>query len=158
VRKIAIRFIENSLMFYATLLLIVIGFVLIAGFNGLYGQDAHEYLRYSKALHEFFVSGKNPGDYFWSIIYPLLGAGLSFILPEIFSMQIISIISLIISCILLEKILILLYQEQRILVRIYVLLFFFFSPYILRASIVAMSDMLSLVFILAAFYFFYKHL
>jgi hypothetical protein len=155
--KKATILIQSNLLFYALLFFIPLAFVLITGFNGLYGQDAHEYFRYSKALHEFFVSGKNPGDYFWPVLFPLAGALLSFVFSAIFSLQLTSILSFVISIYLLEKILNILYLKSRLEIRTYLVLLFFLSPYLLRASMVVMSDMLSLMFVLAAFYFFYKH-
>jgi hypothetical protein len=47
-------------------------------FHGFYGQDAHEYLRYARALMGWLGGGPPPGDYFWSPNYPLLGALLGF--------------------------------------------------------------------------------
>ena len=54
---------------------------LLAGFNGLYGQDSFEYLRYSRALHHYLSAGVLPGPFHWPLFYPLSGALLSFILP-----------------------------------------------------------------------------
>ena len=33
-------------------------------FDGFYGQDSYEYLRYTDALTNYYTSGENPGDYF----------------------------------------------------------------------------------------------
>ena len=50
------------LYFVPILILITLRYVL--NFDGLYGQDAYEYLRYSKEIHTFLLTGSNPGDYF----------------------------------------------------------------------------------------------
>lgn len=51
---------------------------LILDFDGLYGQDSYEYLRYTKALHFYFKTGIPPGDYFWPLFYPIIGSIFSF--------------------------------------------------------------------------------
>ncbi|MCB9232650.1 MAG: hypothetical protein H6581_13350 [Bacteroidia bacterium] len=58
------------LLAFGVLLLVKLG----AGFNGLYGQDPFEYLRYSERLGAFLRTGIHPGDYNWPVLYPLLGA------------------------------------------------------------------------------------
>ena len=83
----------------AWVVVVLLFFVIIRfglGFNGLYGQDAHEYLRFGKALHQFFLTGANPGDYIWPVNFPLYGALLSLLLSSVnFSMQILSVFSFI---------------------------------------------------------------
>ena len=37
------------------------------GFDGAFGQDPYEYLRYTDALKNWMVNGTHPGDYFWPI-------------------------------------------------------------------------------------------
>ena len=63
---------EVSLIVFVLLFFVIVRFGL--GFNGLYGQDAHEYLRFGKALYQFFLTGTNPGDYIWPVNFPLYGA------------------------------------------------------------------------------------
>jgi hypothetical protein len=147
----------KELKWYGLFFIAVLSFLWITGFNGLYGQDSYEYLRYTRCLNEFFKSGTDPGDYFWPILYPLSGAVLSFAIPLPFALQIISILALLLASIYLEKLIILIFQAEKIWVRLYVFLFFLLSPYMLRASLVVMSDSLSIFFVVAAWYYFEKY-
>jgi hypothetical protein len=64
---------------------------------------------------------------------------------------------LIFSAIYLDKLLILLFNTEKKLVRIFVFLFFLLSPYMLRGSMLIMSDSLSTFCIVAAWYYFEKY-
>lgn len=84
-------------------------------FDGLYGQDVYEYLRYTEALKTFLVTGKSPEDYFWGIYYPVFGSILGFIIPNIaMSLQLISVVSLVVTSIYLDKIIRLIYKENAL--------------------------------------------
>ena len=145
-------------LLYLVILLFVLLFILSTGFNGLYGQDGHEYLRYTERLIHFFKTGQNPGDYFWPLYYPLLGALFSVLFNPIFSLQLISVFSMILSFFYLERILLLLFSDEPNIIRKYLILFFVLCPFVLRASVVVMSDMLCLFFIVASVYHFLKYL
>lgn len=120
-------------------------------FDGLYGQDAYEYLRYTEALKTFLENRTPPGDYFWGVYYPILGSLLSFILPSsALSLQLISIGSLLISGLYLKKIVQLVYKQKN--GTLIPLLFFMLSPIVLVHSILAMSDMLACCLIVLAVY------
>ncbi|HWY98868.1 MAG TPA: hypothetical protein VNY36_07280 [Bacteroidia bacterium] len=147
----------KELKWYGLFFIAVLGFLWIIGFNGLYGQDSYEYLRYTKCLNEFFKSGTNPGDYFWPVLYPLIGSVLSFAIPLPFALQLISTLSLLFAAIYLEKIILLIFRVEKIWVRLHVFLFFLLSPYMLRASLVVMSDSLSIFFVVAAWYYFEEY-
>lgn len=45
-----------------------------AGFDGLYGQDAYEYARYAAALKDWWGAGGDPGWHYWTPGYATLGA------------------------------------------------------------------------------------
>ena len=64
----------------------------ILNFNGLYGQDAHEYYRYSLALANFLTGGPDTEPFFWPVLYPAIGAILSIVFPNILSLQILSLL------------------------------------------------------------------
>jgi hypothetical protein len=114
------------------------------GFDGLYGQDGYEYLRYANALKKFMTDGIDPGDYFWPIWYPLTGALLSFIVQDVaFSLQLVSCISLAIVFIFSNKIIGLIFPKSRS-PRVFVFLLIVLSPFILRFSFLVMADMLTL--------------
>ncbi|MEN2989483.1 hypothetical protein WG926_14300 [Tistrella sp. BH-R2-4] len=46
----------------------------IWGFDGLYGQDAHEYARFAGALQDWIAQGVPPGWHAWPVGFTLLGA------------------------------------------------------------------------------------
>ncbi|MCW8823527.1 MAG: hypothetical protein OQK63_05540, partial [Ignavibacteriaceae bacterium] len=63
-------------------------------FNGLYGQDSHEYYRYSKDIIKFLTGGPLPANFHWPVLYPLFGAILSFVIPDpLLCLQLISFVS-----------------------------------------------------------------
>ncbi len=155
-RKKVQYLLENSGLFFGLLALLLFLFTVFASFNGLYGQDAHEYFRYTKSMHDFFVSGKNPGDYFWPLLYPVCGGLLSLFIPTLLSLQLISSISFVVTFYFLEKIIAILFDTEKRSIRIYLLLFLFLSPFMLRASAVVMSDMFCTMWITISFYAFIK--
>jgi hypothetical protein len=142
---------------YIFFLFLLIAFVLVTDFNGLYGQDSYEYLRYTKCLEGFIKTGVSPGDYFWPLLYPIAGAILSFIFSSAFALQLISVASLILIAIYLEKIIVLLYSAYKQKVRLFIFLFLLLSPYVLRGSLVVMSDSLSIFCITAAWFYGLKY-
>ena len=129
-------------------------FNLAAGFNGLYGQDSFEYLRYSRALHNYISEGISPGAFLWPVLYPLTGALISFFLPDILSLQIVSIVSYGLTIFYLDKILSYLFPDAKRELKLYLFLFFSLSPFVLRDASVVMSDSLAM-FLLTAFLYHY---
>jgi Dolichyl-phosphate-mannose-protein mannosyltransferase len=146
---------RRLLIFLPVILFILIRF--IAGFNGLYGQDSHEYYRYSRAILNYFKTGNSPGDYFWPVYYPILGAIMGLVINNLLSLQLISILSLSGSLLLLYKILDQSFEKKNH-ITIYLIIVFFLSPYVFRNSVVVMSDMLTVFCITASFYFFIEYL
>jgi hypothetical protein len=151
-----------SVYFYALgygVLLSVICFII--GFNGLYGQDSYEYLRFSKALMVFFQTGKEPGSFFWPIGYPLAGALVGLIIQNVqVAMLVVTIISSVLTFIFLHKTLLLFYEKEEKEIRLFLILFFCLSPFVFRSSLVIMSDMMTVAGISVAFYYyfyFFKH-
>lgn len=117
-------------------------FVRAVGFNGLYGQDAHEYYRYSKALLNWLNTGQHPGDYFWPVWYPLAGALVAYVthLPVLFSLQLVSIVSLcVIVWVALRWV-----QAYNQMVTIAVFIGLGLSPLLLRSGLVVMADTMSI--------------
>jgi 4-amino-4-deoxy-L-arabinose transferase-like glycosyltransferase len=146
---------ESSLIVFVLLFFVIVRFAF--GFNGLYGQDAHEYLRFGKALYQFFLTSKNPGDYIWPVNFPLYGALMSLLFRNVnFSLQIISIFSFIGIVLYTSKILKLIFVDDEGKRTLFLLCFLLFSPLVLRASILIMSDVLCMFFIVGAFYHFFK--
>ncbi len=88
--------------------------IFIWKFNGLYGQDSHEYLRYSRSLSLFFSDGKTLNNFFWPVYYPLSGAILSFIkFSNILSLQLISLASFLFAIFYVKRNLRLIYLELQ---------------------------------------------
>ncbi len=144
---------KNTFILIGSLLvLFFITINIIIGFNGLYGQDSYDYLRFTKALSEYFETGNDPGSFFWPVNYPFFGAIISILVPsDILSLQLLSYLSYLVSAFLVYKIINILYQPSKRALNVYLAINFLFSPYLLRAGLVAMSDMLALAFTLAAF-------
>ncbi len=153
--KIVNRLSEYKL--YWLLFALIICFTFITDFNGLYGQDSYEYLRFTNALIEFAKHGIDPGKSYWPVMYQFFGAILSIVFKTEFGLQLVSIISLLLSGVYLEKILKALYKNEAQIARWFVFVFFLFSPYPLRSSITIMSDSLCLFFITASSYYFIKY-
>ena len=136
-----------------TFLLVVV--CLATGFNGLYGQDSYEYLRFSKALHAYFETGKEPGSFFWPVGYPLAGFIVGFIVKNItVAMLLVTIVSSAFTLLFLYKIIVLIYKGEPKSVNIFLILFFFLSPFVFRSSLVIMSDMMTVAGISMSFYYF----
>lgn len=144
---------KNNLQLYLIPTVIFFAVMLILKFNGLYGQDSHEYLRYGRSLSLYFSEGKTLNNFFWSVYYPLSGAILSFITSNnILSLQLISFASFLFSIFYIQRILRLIYIESQENISLYILIAFAVSPIMLIYSQVIMSDMLCLFFITAGFY------
>ncbi len=138
--------------YWLYLLLPILLFVLAIGLfqiDGLYGQDAYAYLKFTNALRDFWGGGIKPDDFFWPILYPFISSLVSFFTGRsALALQLVSVLSLAGAMIYLHVIL----QEKFkniLLIRIYLISFFLFSPFILKMSLLCMSDMLCLFFIAA---------
>ena len=125
-------------------------------FNGLYGQDAHEYLRQSRALvgrlsgQAWAPEGLGDADFAGG--YPLAGALLQMLGVEaVVAMQAVSVLSAGAVLWLFERLLRLLTpgtsSRSRLL---YAGLLLALSPMLLRSGLVAMSDALGLALAMAA--------
>ncbi|MBL0342342.1 MAG: hypothetical protein IPP71_16400 [Bacteroidetes bacterium] len=135
---------------YVTLLVAVIGF---SGYNGLYGQDSHEYLRYCNQLIAFLKKGADPGNYFWTVAYPLTGAFLSFLIGSKLAMLLIPVLSAAWILVLVTSYLMNEFPGREREVSIYSFLFLGLSPYFFRYSISIMSDIPATAFLVTAWYF-----
>jgi hypothetical protein len=149
----------STLKYYYFILIIfplLIIFVLrTVGFDGLYGQDSYEYLRYTNAIQEYMVNGIHPGNYFWPVLYPTLGSLLGFIFGTAFALQLISCISFSLACVYILKTIRLLYPNSKFRF-FYVFIFAVFCPFLLKMGLIVMSDAFTLVFVVLSFYFFFK--
>ncbi|MBL8164266.1 MAG: phospholipid carrier-dependent glycosyltransferase [Anaerolineae bacterium] len=64
------------LLLFMIAVLLRLLFLLLSGFDGLYGQDAYAYYDFAKELRTAFVNGHTPPPFFWPLGYPMLLVGL----------------------------------------------------------------------------------
>ena len=132
---------------------------ILLDFNGLYGQDAHEYLRQSRVffdrLQGFPPAPTGLGDTELAGGYPLAGALLRYFgLGAIRALQVVSWLAAAAALWMLELNLLVLSPGARPVSRwMFGLLGLMLAPYFLRAGITAMSDALGLAAALTALFF-----
>jgi hypothetical protein len=126
--------------------IVVVGF----SFNGLYGQDAHEYFRYTNRIYGWLTSGNEAGTYFWPVLYPLLAALGSFIMPTALSLQVVSLIGIGITLVYTYKLIRLIHPEGK--PKNYLLVSLTACPFLLQSSVLAMSDALATGLVVGAVY------
>jgi len=125
-------------------------------FNGLYGQDAHDYLRQSRVffdrMHGLAVPPSGLGEAELAGGYPLAGALLRWLVPDaIQALQMVSWLSAGLAVWFF-------YQNLRLLTPgahaksrvVFTALALMLAPYFVRAGITSMSDMLGLTLALSA--------
>lgn len=135
---------------YATVLLLFLVLWIGFDFNGLYGQDAHEYYRYSKALKVFIEEGTDPGSFFWPKFYPLSGTLLGFVgIPIGFSLQLVSLFSMVGALYFTQRSLQLLYKTRGTW---FLLLAAATQVYFVRSGVLVMSDALATFFVMGSIY------
>jgi len=148
----------KKLYFISPYILIVLTFVLlhfVFNFNGLYGQDAHDYFRFSKELRSYFIEGNPTGDFFWPIIYPALGALISFTgISVLHALQLISLSAVLGTLIYLNRSIQYLYGKRSTL---FLLLSASSSVYFVRSGYIVMSDALCTFFIVSLYFHYLKY-
>ncbi len=128
-------------------------------FNGLYGQDAHEYLRQSLAVFDRWQGLPIPpptiGDSAFAGYFPLLGALLRFILGDaLLALQMVSWLAAALGLWVFERLLSVLAPGARVDSRwLFALLGLGLSPVFFRAGLCSMSDGPGLALALATFFF-----
>jgi len=136
-------------------ILLMVGFAVLLGFNGLYGQDSHEYLRFAT---DWKASGLDPAlvsDFQWPIGFPLLGILLSYLgIPLMWSMNIVSLLAALGVLIYTNKIIVLIYGKSG---RLWLLLAAATQVYFIRGGILVMSDMLSCLFVVLGYYHLFRY-
>ncbi len=121
-------------------------------FNGLYGQDAHEYYRFSNELISCIQTGSSPGPFFWPLGYPGVGAiAGSFFGDALLPLQLLTTVSMSLSGYFVFKTLTLRYE--RIQSFYLVLIIILSSAYMFRSGFIVMSDMMTVACISAFFYY-----
>lgn len=122
-------------------------------FNGYFGQDSYEYLRITRNISLFYKTGITPDYTVYPIIYPIVCSLVNIVIPDtMLAMQLVSMLSFCIAIVFMWRILKLLYKDIH-LAPIFILLFFLLSPYLLRFSLIAMSDIFCLSLWLITLYF-----
>ena len=135
---------------YAVPLIIFIIFNFIFDFNGLYGQDGHEYFRYSKEVKMFLTQGTSVDRMYWPVGFPLAGSLLSFTgFSVLWSLRIVSLFSLLGTLFYSKKIIEILFNKDGSLLLI---LGAATQVYFVRGGFLIMSDMLCTFFITLLFY------
>jgi len=124
----------------------------LLGFDGLYGQDSYEYLRYTKQIEQFYLTGIHPGDFFWPKGYPLISGLFALVLPTNISLQLVSLLSFSGSVWFVNKTIKLIYPKN-VDSTIFILLGLVLSPYMLRAGVTSMSDTLSICCLTGSLYY-----
>ncbi|MBC7777884.1 MAG: hypothetical protein H7246_20795, partial [Phycisphaerae bacterium] len=128
-------------------------------FNGLYGQDAHEYLRQSRVIFDCWQDVPTPpltiGDAEFAGGYPLAGALMRFLVGDsILALQCVSWLVAALGLWVFERLLALLAPGARVMSRwVYAGLGLVLAPMFLRSGLTSMSDGLGLLLALAAFFF-----
>ena len=149
----------HAYYFAALILMLFLLLRLLSGFNGLYGQDSHEYYRYALRWKEFLSGGAHPGDYFWPMHYPVYGALMMFLIPgTALAQQFISMLSMALLLLYTAR-LIRRYSPRVDMGTVYGYLFLvgFLSPFLFQSAFLVMSDMLAAFLATAAIYHLLKH-
>lgn len=121
-------------------------------FDGLYGQDAHEYARYAGAVRGWLLGGPPPGWHAWGPGYGLTGALLGLVTGKAgASLQFLSALSLGAAVLATDAILRRLAPTTSAASRAaYLLVALALAPAMLVAGVLAMSDMLGIACTMAA--------
>ena len=146
---------KTGLVFFFTWIFLLITVVIISGYNGLYGTDCHEYLRYTRKLADYFSSGLPPGDFFWPVNYPLIGALLSFITGPQVALQLSSIVAAAWIMYLLVMFLMREFPGREKEIFFYAVVFLGCAPFFFRHSVSIMTDITALAFACSGFYLLY---
>src|SRR6202008_4141645 len=120
--------------FYLFTFLILFLVIHLIVFNGLYGQDSYEYVRYAGLCRNCLLHGIQPGPFHLSLLFPVIGGLLALIAPVQETLPFISLSSLIASAYLFEKIILIQFKTGMRQARVYSLLFLLLSPFLLRIA------------------------
>lgn len=128
-------------------------------FDGMYGQDSYEYVRFSRTF-KLFLTGNGPLEPFnWPLGYPFLISLLDLPLNQTdLSAQAISIFSLAGCGVYGLKLIRLLHpNDSRNHQFGYILAFLLFSPYMVRIGLSTLSDTSCALFCLLTFYHYFNY-
>ncbi len=145
-KKVNLQFNWLVVLFLIPLLFVI---SYLKHFNGLYGTESHENFRFMQGLFVFLAGGQAQPSHYGPLLYPLAGAIASLVIPKLFSLQFISLLSSAVCYLAFCRLLNLIYPEGTQRQR-YAFLILFLSPFYLKASIVGLADMLSMALMMIA--------
>ncbi len=120
-------------------------------FNGLYGQDGYSYLHQSKTL---FTSHYHHD--FYPPVYAFAGWIINYLIQDhALSLQLISLFAVAVAAIVLQRVLNLLCNKTQTTC-LYTVIVFLLSPFVIRSSVLVMSDALAMMLVLCVLYFCFK--
>lgn len=140
------------------LLLLLLGIRVLSGFNGLYSQDSHEYLRIAT---EWKANGNISGPLYWPLTYPVLTSWLSSLSGSVLgAAQLLSMLAFAGSLAFAIKTLQILYGARNIKfpIGVYAFVALGLAPFALRLATMVMSDSLCVLGLSGFFYFSIKYL
>ncbi|MBK9759240.1 MAG: hypothetical protein IPO90_04500 [Flavobacteriales bacterium] len=113
----------------------------IVGYQGLNGQDSHDYLRVAKSWSQWFAGGVRPPAAEHPQAYPFAGALLGRVLGDtLLAMRVLPVAALLLLGFTLRKWLMFGAADRQGL-NVFLLLMIGASPFLLRHALVAMSDL-----------------
>ncbi len=136
---------------------VLITLVLMAGFgfNGFYGQDSHEYLRFAKSWKAEGLDLSVVRDFRWPIGFPLAGILISFVgIPLKWALVLVSLLSVVGALYYTNRIIGLLYGKDA---GFWLLIAAATQVYFVRGGFLAMSDMLCCFLIVLSFYHLFRY-
>jgi hypothetical protein len=138
------------------ILLVALTVVFIFDFNGLFGQDTHEYYRFSHVISDFLLGKGEVEGFYWTIMYPFIGALLQLVIGESpYALQAISLLSHIGSAIFLLKYVQKNHDDKAAIMLIIV--GFVFSPVMFKNGFHVMSEPLTVFFLCGSIYYFKEY-
>ena len=153
--KIAREKLLPILFLIDTPLLIAIVLFAVFGFSGYYGQDSHEYLRFASEWKESGFDNGVLSGFHWPLGFPVAGIILSYLgLSLKWSLVLVSLLSAWGTLLLLNRMIRDMYGRDG---TIWVLLGAATQVYFIRGGMIAMSDMLCTLFVLASVFFLLKY-
>lgn len=122
---------------------------LVSGFDGLSGQDPHEYLRCAGEIRAALEGGPRPGPFHWPPLYPVLTAVLSLLagLSPVFAAQAVCALSLL-GAFLAGGALLARGAASPRAAAVYWGIGFALAPFVLRASFSSGADLPGVAFLL----------
>ena len=122
---------------------------LVTGFDGLVGQDPYAYAAHTAAVKEAILGGPRPGPFFWPVGYPLVGAALALVgAPAAVVLQLVSAAAWLAAVIAGVALLSPAGEPARRGDAAYWVVAFALAPYVLRSSLMVMSDALAVTGVL----------